>query len=267
MTATIKATHSPPPGTVIDLETAGNTDFTKGIPMSTEQRSSFSFDALTALTITEADHVRVDATSVVVNLDAAPARIHADLGGYIPPLASTILSAGATVSGQLLALIAIPEQPLPEATFRALGWEDFYGSDKPEAHRGTPVLLKSPQDSVGHVDLVPAKVLADPGAPSIPSRYEVKLNLWFSPADTDCGIHREHAFIETHTQLLGIGRMQKFTENTHTSLFEDQILAPGQTQTSIFGRWHQAKLAYPWHQYHADTDVVWLAVEYHALTP
>lgn len=234
--------------------------------MSTTRRASFSFDAISADTVTDADEFTLENPSVVVNLDADPARIDMPLGGYIPPLASTMLAAGTQVSGRLLALISLPEQPLPESTFRAQGWEDFYGSDHADAQPGTAVLLKSTQDSVGHVELAPAQVLADPHAPQDPVPHEVKLNLWFSPAGTDCGIHREHAFIETHTQLLGTGRMQKFAYNTHASVFEDQVLAPGQTQPSIFGRWDEGKLAYPWHQYRADTDVVWLAIEYHSLT-
>lgn len=233
--------------------------------MSTEQRSSFSFDSLTACTIAEADQVQVEGSTVVVNLDAEPARINVPLGGYIPSLGSTILAAGTRISGQLLALLTVPDVPLPTVVFRDLGWEDFYGSERPGAPPGTAVLLKSSQDSVGHVNLVPSDILADPSAPCEPTRHEVRLNLWFSPAGTDCGIHRDHAFIETHTQLMGNGRMQKFNENTHESLFEEQVLSPGQTQPSVYCRWFDGQLAYPWHQYRADTDAVWLAIEYHAL--
>lgn len=233
--------------------------------MSTVHRCSFSCDVLEARTVADARRLILDATTIVVNLDAEPAVIDLELGGYIPPLASTTLAAGTSVSGRLLALLSPLDRDPAEAVFRELGWEDFYGSDRVRTQPDATVLLRSQQERAGYVDLTPAKVLADPAAPHTQLRHEVKLNLWFSPAGTDCGIHREHAFIETHTQVTGTGRMQKFTEETHDSCFEEQILAPGQTQPSIFGRWRDGRLLYPWHQYRADTDAVWLAIEYHAL--
>ncbi|GAA3060410.1 hypothetical protein GCM10010467_19560 [Actinocorallia glomerata] len=57
--------------------------------------------------------------------------------------------------------------------------------------------------------------------------------------------------------------MQKFSDHTHHSLFEDMALAPGQTQPSIFGRCQDDGLVFPWHQYKAETDAVWLAIEFH----
>ncbi len=233
--------------------------------MTTLTPANFSHDALRATVATDAIAHRVDKPTVVVNLAPRPALINEDLGGYIPAINSTILTGGATVTGDMLALIDVPERGLDEAHFRRLGWEDFYSSTAPDAKPGTSVLLKSPQQIVGQVRLAPSQVLADGGAPDEPADYEVRVNLWFSPAGTDCGIHRVHRFIETHTQVMGIGRMQKFRDNVHETIYEDQSLAPGQTQPSLFGRWHDGGFAYPWHQYYAQTDTVWLAVEYHAM--
>lgn len=44
--------------------------------------------------------------------------------------------------------------------------------------------------------------------------YELYVNLWWLPAGADAGIHAAHHrnFFEVHTQLLGFGRMQKFTD-------------------------------------------------------
>ncbi|RLP76782.1 hypothetical protein D9V32_03830 [Mycetocola tolaasinivorans] len=216
--------------------------------------------------MTDADHWELTHRAVVVNLAASPARIDVPLGGVIRPLSSTLLTAGTPVSGALLGVFPVPEQAPTEESVRALGWQDFFGS-RPvggEENPGVPVLLRSPQAIVGSVSLVPAHALEDSRAGASPQEYVVRLNLWFSPAGTHCGIHREHPFIETHTQLVGRGRMQKFRTRDPETLFEEQLLAPGQTQPTIFGRWDHGTLTYPWHQYHAETDVIWLAVEYHA---
>ena len=222
--------------------------------MNTLVEASFSSVALSLYTVSNAVNFTVDEPTIVVNLSGCAATINVPYGGYIPPLASTIINPGVPVSGVLMAFIKIPTQSIDESTIRELGWENFYDTET--------ILLKSPQDYVGSAELVPSHILCDTNAPKKYINYNVKLNFWFSPAGTNCGIHRDHKFIETHTQIFGIGKMQKFKDNTYETLFEEQVLAPGQTQSSIFGRWED-RLVYPWHQYYADTDVVWLAVEYH----
>lgn len=44
--------------------------------------------------------------------------------------------------------------------------------------------------------------------------YELYVNLWWLPAGSDAGIHAAHGsnLFEVHTQLIGCGRMQKFTD-------------------------------------------------------
>lgn len=41
----------------------------------------------------------------------------------------------------------------------------------------------------------------------------LEFNLWYAHAGTHCGIHNQHDFPEVHTQIYGIGRMQKFHVN------------------------------------------------------
>jgi hypothetical protein len=87
----------------------------------------------------------------------------------------------------------------------------------------------------------------------------VGFNLWFAEAGTDCGIHIEHKFREVHTQVFGIGRMQKFHKNDPISIYQDVFMSPGYTHEPFYDLNSQL---YPWHQYYADTDCIWLAAEY-----
>jgi hypothetical protein len=87
----------------------------------------------------------------------------------------------------------------------------------------------------------------------------LELNLWFAPAGTHCGIHKKHNFFEVHTQLYGIGSMQKFHRKSHASLYQETMMAPGYTHEPFYNSLGE----YPWHQYHADTDCIWMAIEQH----
>lgn len=88
------------------------------------------------------------------------------------------------------------------------------------------------------------------------------MNLWFAPAGTQCLIHNSHPFLEYHVQIAGLGSMQKFRSDSAASLYEEQGLVPGAghglypVQPDGTGGYR-----YPWHQYVAHTDCLWLAVE------
>ena len=85
----------------------------------------------------------------------------------------------------------------------------------------------------------------------------VEYNLWYAPAGTHCGIHNEHDFVEIHTQVYGIGYMQKFKTNEYGSLYENICMAPGNSHKKFCND----KLEYPWHQYLSETDCIWLVLE------
>ena len=87
----------------------------------------------------------------------------------------------------------------------------------------------------------------------------VAFNLWFANAGTNCGLHNEHEFREIHTQIFGIGRMQKFHKNDRASIYQEVFMSPGYTHEPFYDENSQL---YPWHQYFADTDCIWLAAEY-----
>ena len=87
---------------------------------------------------------------------------------------------------------------------------------------------------------------------------DLELNYWFASEGTHCGLHNEHNFKELHTQLFGIGHMQKFYDDDPNSLYQDVHMIPGYTHDFFCDR----LCNYPWHQYYAETDCIWLALEF-----
>jgi hypothetical protein len=95
-------------------------------------------------------------------------------------------------------------------------------------------------------------------------KFSVQVNLWFAPAHTNCFIHNQHNFMEIHTQVFGNGRMQKFHKQDYSTIYEDIQMSPGYTTAQPFCNLDDdSKYIYPWHQYYADNDCIWMAIEYH----
>ncbi|EJT86081.1 hypothetical protein PPS11_02009 [Pseudomonas putida S11] len=66
-----------------------------------------------------------------------------------------------------------------------------------------------------------------------------------------------------HTQIHGVGRIQKFTERDENTLYEHIVMSPGYTHDP-FARIEEDGLpTYPWHRYYSDSDCIWLAIEFH----
>jgi len=141
------------------------------------------------------------------------------------------------------------------------GW-DWLGNRIKSFPRDTPLYI-SPQDSVGEVRTDPYVFTNERRDPKEVQSFEVKLNLWWSPGDTDCFIHNEHQFLEVHTQIHGTGRMQKFRERDEQTLYEDVVMPPGYTHDPFCRVAAGGKAEYPFHRYYADSDCVWLAIELH----
>ncbi|MBP2412451.1 hypothetical protein JOF48_001250 [Arthrobacter stackebrandtii] len=217
----------------------------------------FSSQLAHALVLRDVQQYEVAGPVVVVNLASSDALVGHGQSSALPTFSSTVLYGG-TITGALLAVLSLETIPNAEQIARDLGWVDFYGG-----RPGHPVLLRSAQHTIGTVQLDPAVVLRQPGLEPGEKSFAVKANLWFSPAGTDCGIHNRHDFIEVHTQIAGLGHMQKFTSPEHATLYEDQQLSPGNTNPVPFCLEREGTFVYPWHQYRADTDCIWLALEYH----
>jgi hypothetical protein len=197
--------------------------------------------------------------AIVVNLGSADAQIHGEPSTALPPLQSCIII-DAEISGQILAVIQVLDEMSLISDARA-GWQDFYASRGAAA--GHPELLRSPQRTVATVEMDRSAALHQPDLTCDKALFDVRLNLWFSPAGTACGIHNEHDFIEVHTQLVGVGRMQKFRTKHYLTNYEDHLMCVGNTNPATFCRDRGGEFSYPWHQYFADTDCIWMAIEYH----
>ncbi|MFC6087137.1 hypothetical protein [Sphaerisporangium aureirubrum] len=237
----------------------------------------------------------IDGRTVVVNPNLTPAFAGESPGDRIPAFSSTILTGTRVEEAESVLLFQVnPEIGTADGTDRAAGATGVSGIvDEPGwsmlgdllaeaggdgAGAGDPgpglpfprecPLWRGPQDDIGLMEFDPALALGRPASPGGARTFRVKVNLWFAPAGTDCFIHDRHDFIEIHSQIYGFGRMQKFTAQDHSALYEDLLMSPGQTTPTPFCRMGPGgTFVYPWHQYRADTDCVWLAVEYHAVTP
>ncbi|MBL8014636.1 MAG: hypothetical protein JNK26_00390 [Candidatus Doudnabacteria bacterium] len=85
----------------------------------------------------------------------------------------------------------------------------------------------------------------------------LEFNCWFLPSDTASSIHNTHPFPkEFHTQIYGLGIMNKFKEQDDQSLYQRVYMAPGFSHDTFYDK----DFNYPWHQYEAVSDCIWLAV-------
>jgi hypothetical protein len=208
------------------------------------------------------EQLSIHERTIVVNVHQEPVVIDESPRRFIPGFGSTILCNTRLARVGSVVLLRIRE---PAATVTATdGWRRF--AELAEDFPAEIPLWRGPAAQLGDVEFDPGVVLGEKTGPMTPRRFDVRVNLWFAPAGTDCGIHNEHGFLETHTQIHGIGRMQKFTSQEHTAIYQDVILAEGNTHLP-FCTTARGGFDYPWHQYHADSDCVWLAVEYHADRP
>jgi hypothetical protein len=232
------------------------------MPENNQRRPlSFSNDWIESVLVSAVDELPVE-DAVVVNL--SPTALHYSVGteqGTIPPWKSTKLRHCTLTHGERAALLRLRQRTNLGGV--ALDWE-WYGHRYPQFPRGTPLYISS-ADDIADVVLDPLLAFAGQSATPSPRRYRLKLNLWYTPAETDCTIHTGHKFLEVHTQAWGTGHMQKFRENRADTLYEDVLMPPGFTHDPFFTVASDRSFAYPWHRYYADTDCIWMAVELHPL--
>ncbi|WP_240957833.1 hypothetical protein [Streptomyces chilikensis] len=219
--------------------------------------------------IENVDHHRVAGPAIVVNPHPDPVLLSVEPPVTIPGLTSTIVVGTEIVSAPSVIVVDLADVPAAEV-IRAPGWHLLADLLPPEETTGdggfppeTP-LWRGPRAAAGTVRLDAPHLLGERSERGREEAYDLWVNLWFAPAGTDCAIHNQHDFIEVHTQITGVGRMQKFHSRDHATLYQDIPMAPGYTTPQPFCRTApDGGYLYPWHQYRADTDCVWLAVEYH----
>lgn len=211
--------------------------------------------------------------TVAINPNTSDAYVDEPPRNIIPPLSSTILKDTHIAKANSLILLEVREPNNVGNIILEQGW-NLYGNligDAPSNRdtnelpypKNTP-LWRSPQVSVGFVEFDPYVVTRQTYTLEEKEKFQVKVNLWFAPANTNCFIHNKHDFIEIHSQVFGHGRMQKFKAQDYDALYEDILMSPGYTTSVPFCQFEgKNQFSYPWHQYYADTDCIWLAIEYH----
>lgn len=198
--------------------------------------------------------------AVIVNLSPEPMITGKEHPAIVPAWKSTWLKGGTIKFAERVALIKVVRATnLGGCVFR--GW-DWLGNRIKSFPRDTPLYI-SAQDEIGTVSTDPRVFTNERQTAEELQTFTLKLNLWWAPGDTDCFIHNEHRFLETHTQIHGIGRMQKFKERSEATLYEDVIMPIGYSHDPFCRVTGANEWTYPWHRYYADSDSIWLAVELH----
>lgn len=236
-------------------------------------RLNFAGRHVDAVAVQNVKEYHITGPAIVVNAGVTDAWPAHEPRKPVPALSSTILADTYIEQADMLVVLSAGEETLAGDITGGAGWHrlgDVIGDGSGTGGRPFPPdtpLWKSPQDSIGRISFDPAHLLREKPAAENAIPFDVRVNLWFAPAGTDCFIHNLHDFIEVHTQVSGTGRMQKFREQDHSTLYEDIRMSPGYTTPDPFCvTTADGSYRYPWHQYRADTDCVWLAVEYHKAT-
>jgi hypothetical protein len=198
--------------------------------------------------------------AVVVNISPSPMITGDEHPAIVPAWKSTWLKGGRIKSAERIAVIKVVNPTnLGGCMFR--GW-DWLGNRIKSFPRDTPLFI-SAQDTIGTVWTDPYVFTNERRSDETPQEFTLKLNLWWAPGDTDCFIHHKHPFLETHAQIHGCGRMQKFRQNDAATIYEDVVMPIGYSHDPFCRVTGRNEWTYPWHRYYADTDSVWLAVELH----
>ncbi|SNZ21410.1 hypothetical protein [Cohaesibacter gelatinilyticus] len=77
------------------------------------------------------------------------------------------------------------------------------------------------------------------------------------------GLHKDHPFCEVpgfrevHTQIVGFGKMQQCRERDVSTLYMEELMAPGTTHRPMYDEFGN----YPWHQFETITPGIFMAFE------
>jgi hypothetical protein len=222
---------------------------------------SFSDQAISACVYENVENLVVD--GIVVNLSTHTIWHEGVVNAPIQPWRSTTMTGGKILKAERIAVLKVEEvENLGGVMQRGWSW---FGDIFKGLPRGIPLYVSS-IDTIGSVDEDAKVFTRERAVAQEVRRYDLKLKLWWSPGKTDAFIHNEHPFLETHTQIYGLGRMQKFRERKADAVYEDVIMSPGFTHEAFCLVTGTDEFKYPWHRYYADTDAFWIAIELHPQT-
>lgn len=118
-------------------------------------------------------------------------------------------------------------------------WVLAYDATKEERHKGVQ-LWRSPKIKLGNVQINMCY------AGSVPLNVGLHQTHWGGPP-----------IKEVHTQIVGFGRMQQYSEQNLNSLYREEQMAPGCSHIPMFDE----NCLYPWHQYETITPGIFMATE------
>jgi hypothetical protein len=244
-------------------------------PWNTEKPLNFSGPHIEATYVENVRDYYIKNARIVANPHMSDAYVGQPVRNIIPAFSSTILKDITIEKAASLIVLEVKDPTNIGNIILEKDWVlygDTLGDVPSNAHtndlpfpKNTP-LWKSPQDKAAIIEVNPYAMTKQLEASSQKQSFLVKLNLWFAPSHTNCFIHNKHDFIETHTQIFGRGSMQKFKAQDYSTLYEDMLMSAGFTTAVPFCQvLANNRYIYPWHQYYAETDCVWMAVEYHSV--
>ena len=204
-----------------------------------EKTLNFSEPFLNAEYASSIENYPIQDKTIIVNIDSLPVEIE---GFLLQPMKSTLFSNSIIKKANSLILITVTDEDflglkttIDEEIIK-YSWHhvlDFYNLP----HLKKTPLWCSEKQTIG----------------------KLELKLSYAPKGTHCGLHHDHPFREIHTQLFGVGSMQKFHENNPKTLYQEVLMSPGYTHDPFYSE----SGTYPWHQYYAETDCIWLGIEMH----
>ncbi len=204
-----------------------------------EKTLNFSEPFLNAEYVSDIENYPIQDKTIVINLDSQKVEIE---DFQLQPMKSALFSNSIITKAKSLILITVSEEDflgqkiqIDEEIIK-YSWHHVFDFFNLPHLKNTPLWL-SEKETIGTMEL----------------------NLWYAPKGTHCGLHNNHPFRELHTQIIGVGSMQKFHENNPKTLYQEVMMSPGYTHDPFYSNGGK----YPWHQYYAETDCIWLAIEMH----
>lgn len=192
---------------------------------------NFGVDLFNALFIEDASDYKLEKRHIVINIGEH--NIHYNDNQIIKPYKSKLITN--VCIKHIESAIIIPEITEINNMEILNKWDNLFDITNNELHEKLKLWM-SPKINLGNLSV----------------------NLWYAPKDTHCGIHNEHDFKEVHTQIFGLGHMEVFSSSHHNDLHTDVFMPLGYTHSPFFNE----NGNYPWHQYRAETDCIWMALEY-----
>ncbi|MBU9808469.1 hypothetical protein J1785_01630, partial [Rahnella sp. SL6] len=192
-------------------------------------QTKFSHPALPSKLLPAGKEYYINGHGLLVNFHPETLKLNNNYNTEILAF-SSIIRCNEHIQPALNCLIfELPENPIDGID---IAWDEqktYPGVRYENAVSQNVEFYRSHQDEVAILSFPPHQLSIGSDTLYDSQSFKLQANLWFADSGTHCGIHNEHSFIEIHTQILGVGRMQTFQSEDKNSLCEDLIMAPGIT--------------------------------------